>query len=524
MPEKKIYKVLIFLIGISAIVRAFLAWALELGNDEVYYWTYALYSDLSHFDHPPMVGFVIQLFSLDLLLDDELFVRFSSVILGSVNTWIIFLIGKKIKDSLTGLYAAFLYTSSIYCFVIAGIFILPDTPQLFFWLLSLYFITGSLLDREYNTKSKLNLVLTGLFLGLGMLSKYTTVFLWFGIISYILIYDRKWLRTKSLYLSAFLTLAVFSPVIWWNIQNNFISITFQGGRVDVLGSRLRFDYFLLEIIGEFLYNNPVNVIIIILSLFGVYKKRIFLAKPDLRFLLFSSLPLIIIFIVFSLFRRTLPHWTAPGYTTLLLIAAAFLREKSLRKKSQKLIPHEIKTAIYLLSFILIIGFIQVNFGIINFYDPQKTNPAELGEKDVSLDIFGWRQIGDGFSEILKKDIKENKIGKEPAIITYRWFPAANLDYYAARQNFIKVLAIGPLYQIHKYYWINQKRGGFRLGMDAYYITTSRDFMHPDSVYSHYFESIETVDTIKIMRGNTHVMNAFVYRMKDLKILPKCSIN
>ena len=157
MPEKKIYKVLVLLIGISAIVRAFFAWALEFGNDEVYYWTYALYPDLSHFDHPPMVGFVIQLFSLDLLFNNELFIRLGSVILGSVNTWIIFLIGKKIKDSLTGLYAAFLYTSSIYCFVIAGIFILPDTPQLFFWLLSLYFITGSLLNREYTTKSKLTL-------------------------------------------------------------------------------------------------------------------------------------------------------------------------------------------------------------------------------------------------------------------------------------------------------------------------------------------------------------------------------
>jgi len=88
MPEKKIYKVLVLLIGISAIVRAFFAWALEFGNDEVYYWTYALYPDLSHFDHPPMVGFVIQLFSLDLLFNNELFIRLGSVILGSVNTWI----------------------------------------------------------------------------------------------------------------------------------------------------------------------------------------------------------------------------------------------------------------------------------------------------------------------------------------------------------------------------------------------------------------------------------------------------
>lgn len=41
----------------SVLIRGFLAWYVELGNDEVYYWTYALYPDWSHFDHPPMVGF-----------------------------------------------------------------------------------------------------------------------------------------------------------------------------------------------------------------------------------------------------------------------------------------------------------------------------------------------------------------------------------------------------------------------------------------------------------------------------------
>ena len=50
---------LIFLILISTLVRAFLAFALEFNNDEVYYWTYALYPDWSHFDHPPMEATIL---------------------------------------------------------------------------------------------------------------------------------------------------------------------------------------------------------------------------------------------------------------------------------------------------------------------------------------------------------------------------------------------------------------------------------------------------------------------------------
>ena len=101
------------LVLLSVLIRGFLAAFLEFGNDEVYYWTYALYPDISHFDHPPMVGYLIQLTSLNLLFESEFFIRLGSVLLGGLNTWLIYIIGKKLRDELTGLYAALLYTASI---------------------------------------------------------------------------------------------------------------------------------------------------------------------------------------------------------------------------------------------------------------------------------------------------------------------------------------------------------------------------------------------------------------------------
>ena len=64
--ESDIQKTLYILIFVTTIIRIIIASTLEFSVDEVYYWTYALYPDLSHFDHPPMVGFVIQLFSPDI--------------------------------------------------------------------------------------------------------------------------------------------------------------------------------------------------------------------------------------------------------------------------------------------------------------------------------------------------------------------------------------------------------------------------------------------------------------------------
>ena len=91
MPVKNKYgSYVILLIIISTIIRGFLAATLELGNDEVYYVLYARFPDWSHFDHPLMVGLVIQLFSLDLLFESEFFIRLSSIIFGAFNIWVIY--------------------------------------------------------------------------------------------------------------------------------------------------------------------------------------------------------------------------------------------------------------------------------------------------------------------------------------------------------------------------------------------------------------------------------------------------
>ena len=254
MPEnRKIKQLLIILIGVSTLVRAFLAATLEFGNDEVYYYLYALYPDLSHFDHPPMVGLVIQLFTFNLKFDSEFFIRLASIIFGSVNTFLVFRIGRKIKDEQTGFYAALLYTSSIYAFVITGIFILPDTPQMLFWLLTMCITVEILAKKDISKAEEKKMLLAGALIGFGMLSKYTSVYLWVAIGSYIVFYNRVWFKKPSLYFSVLISAILFIPVIYWNVENSFISLGYQGGRMNLLGSGIRPDYFLMEILGEFFY-------------------------------------------------------------------------------------------------------------------------------------------------------------------------------------------------------------------------------------------------------------------------------
>ena len=124
---------LIILIVLGLIIKFFIAAFTELGNDEVYYWTYAVYPDLSHFDHPLMTGLFIQLSTINLLFDSELFIRLSSLLSGLICTILIFKTGAMIKDERSGFFAALLYNAS---------FIHLLLQELLFFLTHLSFCSG----------------------------------------------------------------------------------------------------------------------------------------------------------------------------------------------------------------------------------------------------------------------------------------------------------------------------------------------------------------------------------------------
>lgn len=520
IKEQNINKLLTILLAVSAVVRGVLAAWLEFGNDEVYYWTYALYPDWSHFDHPPMVGWVIQLFSLNLLFDSEFFIRLASVVLMTANTYIIYRIAKDIKDARTGLYAALLYTASIYAFVITGIFIMPDTPLMLFWLLAFwmavrFFMAPELVERPALRQAQrpLLLLLFGVFTGLAMLSKYSGVFLWVGMMLYILIFDRKPFKTGAFYCALLISFILVLPILKWNLQNDFISFSFHGDRVSLFG-KPNFGTFFSEIGGEFLYNNPVNFVLAVIALIAVFKRKINIEKPALRLLLCTTLPLILAFLFFSLTRPTLPHWNAPAYTLLILLSAVYLRD---RYTNSDRLPHSITAALALLLLTLIIGVAEIKTGFIPL--DKHTEPEELGRDDFTLDMYGWRQLEPKFAALREQKIAESAMREEDGIVAHQWFPLAHIDYYVARPLGMKALGLGWLEHLHKYLWINEKRGGFQLGESYWFLTDSHYPKDPKTMYQWYFEEIELAATLTIERGGKPAKNVFVYTCKNLRIKP-----
>jgi len=508
---------LILLLLFSSVLRAFLAGLLEFGNDEVYYFTYALYPDLSYFDHPPMVGLVIRLFTFNLHFTQEFFVRLGAIAAGTLNTWLMFCIGRLLKDEITGWYAALLYTASIYGFIIAGVFILPDAPQSVFWLLSLYLLMQALPDEELSIRNRRRILMAGLTMGLAMLSKYTSAFLLLGAIAYIFIFNRKWLRAKEVYFSMLIIALVFTPVIVWNAYNHFVSFSYQGGRAGVFSEGMHPVYFITEIGGQILYNNPANVVLIVFALLAIIRRKGLADITFQRLLLLMSIPLIVTFLFIALFRQTLPHWTGLAYVTLLPLVADQLNKPG--DKMIRWIPQPMAVSFGVMLLIILVGGSQIKMGWIKT-EKDRTEIKKIGCDDPSLDMFGWRQLRDKMPSIIQRDMKTGLMNPDADFISYRWFPAANIDYYVARPLGRKVFCIGPMDAIHNYALINNYNGGFRENMDAYFITSSHDFKDPAKLYGNYFHSIEPCDTVPVMRGGRVAMNFFIYRLHRLQLLPK----
>ncbi len=502
-------KAVFWLIFLATAVRLFLATQLELGNDEVYYWTYALYPDWSHFDHPPMIGIMTQLFSLNLFLSNDFFLRLGPIVLSAASTWIIYKIGTKIKNPKAGLYAAFLFTGSIYCSIISGFSLTPDAPLVFFWLLAMLLMIDFLPSKEITNRERKKIALFGLIAGLAMLSKYQAAFLWIGVFIYVILYSRQWLKEYSFYLAGFISAIVLTPLLIWNVENNFISFTFHTARVAPT-FEFRLDYFLTEILGQVAYNNPVNYVLIVVALISLFKKRDLIESEYLRILLLMAAPLWLVFTSFSIFRATLPHWTSPAFLPLILIAAVYWSNRPI--ENQKRVFFWIKLPSYFLGTLLIIALWLINYSPLQL--GKKSSVTDFGEDDFTQDLYGWNQVGNAFENISSSEEKLGTMPKDAGIVSFKWFPGAHLDFYVAHPRKRNLFLIGEMNDIHKYGWINNKRGGLQKGSDYYHIAVSNLYKDPNELFKNYFEKIEPIDTVEIKRAGKTMRYAFFYRLKN----------
>lgn len=276
---------------------------------EAYYWSYAQHPDLSYFDHPPMVAWLIWL-GTHLLGDGVAGIRLGTFLCGFGTTWLGVLWLRQLGVEPWVRCGWIVCSHAMPLFLAYRFLTTPDPPLLFFWTLCMYALWRA---RGGSIGWWL---LAGLAAGCALLSKYTAAFL--AIAGVILLLGdpvmRKQLRRRGLYLGVLAACVTFLPVILWNVGNHFESFRFQTqGRWKEaeLGYR-----WLLEFLGgQFGGMHPILALFMPVSAWWLVRRALSRDIPSLWLLAFG-LPMPLFFLANALFIQVKVNWLLPNFLPL----------------------------------------------------------------------------------------------------------------------------------------------------------------------------------------------------------------
>ena len=473
----------------------------ELQDDEAYYWMFSQYLDWGYFDHPPMVAVWIRLFTADLTLDHlEGFIRLGSVIGSALSSWFLYRTVSLLHSERAGLFAAVLYNASFYSAVTAGLYILPDSPQMVFWTLALLLIV-----KITNNESSWKLwLLFGTVAGLCIMSKVHGVFLWIGLGGYILFQRNSWLKKPQPYIAVLITTVIISPIFFWNVYYDFATFRFHSNRVDVDKLVFQWKFFFRELGMQIGFNNPVNVFVIIAALVGWFRRKL-RYQPALAVYAFMAVPLSVLLLFVSIFRNvTLPHWSGPAYVSLMPLAAVWLAN-AVTARFPKILGWAL--SIFLFSYLSYSAIIKFYPGT---YGSQKAE--NFGRGDITLDMYGWRKASRAFDSLYRGDVAKNLMPRNAALVTTHWW-GAHVEYYFGRSNGLKMIGLGKPQYLNEYLWTNKWRLN-EVDMNHAYCIIPVDDQY--RVPSDYFAETELALNISVNRNGKPAHKFLVYRLRGLK--------
>jgi 4-amino-4-deoxy-L-arabinose transferase-like glycosyltransferase len=167
------------------------------------------YLDRPLFKHPPLYCYLIAL-SYSFFGSSMAAAVAVSLVFGVAMIGVIFLLGKVLYDDRVGIFSALFLTLDPVHWICSGK-VWMETTMSFFMLLSIFFFVLGMNKKPY-------FFLSGVSIGLAVLTKYPGILPLFVIISYVFLFERKIFRTKEFWLSSLLCFLVFLPWIIWNVR------------------------------------------------------------------------------------------------------------------------------------------------------------------------------------------------------------------------------------------------------------------------------------------------------------------
>jgi Dolichyl-phosphate-mannose-protein mannosyltransferase len=259
---------------------------------------------------------------------------------------------------------------------VGGIIITPDTPSVLFWGL-----TGWALAELYASGNPNWWLAVGLFAGLGLLSKYTNLFVGAGIVVWLLGVREnwRWLRAWQLWVGGLIAALLTLPIVVWNGRHGWASLGKQFGRV--VRDQSFAPGYLLELVGSVLaLASPLIAALALAGLWQVVRRAVSRRDQPSLLLAASLVPLLGYFLVHALHARVQPNWLAPLCPALATCAAIAASAHWPPGRAPQLRPRAVKAALGL-------GFVMSGLVLLHAVLPLVHLPAG---KDPSSQLRGWQ--------------------------------------------------------------------------------------------------------------------------------------
>src|SRR5271169_732986 len=301
------------IVALVALRLAAAAWT-PLTFDEAYYWMWSKHLAGGYYDHPSMVAIVIRLGTM-IAGDTELGVRLVSILLALPMSWAVFRAAEILFGGQRVAATATILLNVTLMAAVGTLIVTPDSPLLVASSFVLFFLAKVL--ESGRGAWWLALVAA---VGVGLLSKYTVLFFGPAILIWLLSVPklRHWLISPWPYLGGLVALVVFSPVIFWNADHDWVSFIKQIGRSRIEHFK---PSFIVELIPtQIAFATPLVFILGAMGLYALLRRNSgALAARALISTIFWTL--VLYFIWHSLHARVEANWFAPVYPAFAIAAA-----------------------------------------------------------------------------------------------------------------------------------------------------------------------------------------------------------
>ncbi len=300
----------VFLVATLAllIARWLMASYLPLGNDEAYYWDWGRALQLSYYDHPPFVAWVATVSQS--LLNEPIYLQARILIpiihlMVSLNLLVIsrWIYGEPLSVRQKAVLFLALQVAPI--MNLGGILLMPDAGLLLclssFFIIALPIVLSQLSADQLLLRS----CLLGLLAGLSFSSKYHGLFISASAFSFLIITHKPCRQPLVLITIAGAFFLTASPVLFWNLQHDFISFRFQSSH-GFADPQFNLLWGLRVIIAELLLCTPMVLYLMIKGFKKSHRHR------GVQFLMAGCLPLLFMLLGLSFFKEVLPHWLLPS--------------------------------------------------------------------------------------------------------------------------------------------------------------------------------------------------------------------